>query len=158
MNCLIASIIFISKLFALDNSYEHKDSTLYGEEWCAYCYRNLNNVDSVFHENISYMNNLLGSENEYKLECIEDNKRREEITEFLWVVSLMSGRRFTEPSDPHKSIRIKKNKIKELEQWFYEHKHLITIDLLRRYYCSLYPPIMDFEDLINYYDCLKGVD
>jgi len=150
---LIAYILFVSHSCVQYNEYEYRDSTIYGEKWCDFCYKNLNSVDSVFQENILYMNDLLGTREEHRLECSDDNMRCRELMEFLWVVSLMSGRSFIGPN-PHGPYQIERNKIIELEQWYNKHKHLITIDILRRFYCSLYPPIMDMDKLEEYYDNL----
>lgn len=155
MNYLIFCILSVSCIPFMGNLHENQDSTLVGEEWCSYCYKNINNVDSVFYNNILYIKKKLKFKKRYKLDNVRSFNKRKSLKEFLWVVSLMSGKDFI-GSNPHEPPLITRRKTKELEQWYYEHKHFISIDILRIFYCSLYPPIMDFQNLEEYYDNLNN--
>ena len=153
MNYLIFCILWVSYIPFMANLHENPDSSLVGEEWCSYCYKNINNVDSVFYDNISYIKKKLKFKKTYRLDDVRSYNKRKSLKEFLWVVSLMSGKDFI-GSNPHESPLINRKKTKELEQWYYKHKHLISIHILRLFYCSLYPPVIDLKKLEDYYSTI----
>ena len=123
------------------------DSIEYRDSWCALCYETITDVDSVFIVNISTLEKRIKKEKVCILNDEEDRKQRV----FLVAISLMSGRNFW-GENPHEMPRLDKRLLKEIKHWYKKHKHLITLDLLRRFYCAVYPPLMELDEMDRFYD------
>lgn len=122
------------------------DSLEMEDGWCAICYKTITDVDSVFRINISTLEKRIKTEKVCRLSEAEDDKQRD----FLVAISFMSDRNFW-GATPHEMPRIDKKLLKEIKLWYKRHKHLITLDILRRFYCAVYPPLMNSLEEIERY-------
>ena len=123
------------------------DSLGMEDDWCAICYKTITDVDSVFCVNISTLKKRIKKEKICRLNEAEDSKQRD----FLVAISYMSDRNFW-GATPHKMPRIDKKLLKEIKFWYKRHKYLITLDILRRFYCAVYPPLMNIEEMERYFE------
>ena len=94
------------------------------------------NVDSLFTANLKRLE-VIGNDS------VEVNLKDKDLIDFMWMISLIGNKNFI--SDPHQVIRINKEKVLEIEQWYIDNKQYITPLKIEKAYNIMYPPASVFK-------------
>lgn len=94
------------------------------------------NVDSLFTTNIKRLE-AIGNDS------VEVYLQDKDLINFMWMISLIGNKNFI--SDPHQVIRINKEKVLEVEQWYIDNKEYISPQNIEKAYNIMYPPASVFE-------------
>lgn len=94
------------------------------------------NVDSLFTANLKRLE-VIGNDS------VEVNLKDKDLIDFMWMISLIGDKDFVH--DPHRAIRVNREKILEIEQWYIDNKQYITPQKIEKAYNIMYPPASIFE-------------